>query len=372
MIVGLKYVGAASDIPTSITVGDEVYFRREPGSVPRLSAVAAYHNGRKVGYLSADKHTLWHSMGPSARRQATVVGEIRDEDGTLAGLDVEIAVTAEPDEQASGREPSIAEKAPWRGKIVKAAIGAAALLLALAVMGRDSIDPDGPIAAISSMTADRLSGVDRSRSMGLTQVVKLTPADQMKYLSMPGDSSEAQAHELDRRVQQAYAHRLGADLKRRAELALVLRQAETEKTQQLADELRLAREADERRRIEIENLEQRARRMAAYWQAENRKLETAVTQLQRRMEEMTTAQRKQEEEARERLALTDLNIDELKRHENRVAAWKIIDRGTQARRAEKTDSAEQQVLNKANAIQVTPVPKPIRQRKKANFSRYAD
>jgi hypothetical protein len=173
-------------------------------------------------------------------------------------------------------------------------------------------------------------------------------------------------------VQQAYAHRLGADLKRRSELALGLQQAQAEKTQRLADDLRQAREAAERQRIQIESLEEGARRMAAYWQAENRKLEIAMTQLQRRMEEMTTAQRKQEEEARERLALTDLNIDELKRHENRVAAWKIIDRGTQARRAEKTDSAEQQVLNKANAIQVTPVPKPIRQRKKANFSRYAD
>jgi hypothetical protein len=372
MIVGLKYVGAASDIPTSITVGDEVYFRREPGSAPRLSAVAAYHNGRKVGYLSADKHTLWHSMGPSGRRQATVVGEIRDQDGTLAGLDVEIAVTAGPDEQASGRESSIAEKAPWRGRIMKTAIGAAVLLLALAMMGRDRIDPDGPIAAISSMTADKLSGVDRPRGMELTQVVKLTPADQVKYLSMPGDSSEAQALELDRMVRQAYAHRLGADLKRRAELALALQQAETEKTQQLAEDLRQARAAAERHRIEIESLEQRARRMAAYWQAENRKLEVAVTRLQRRMEEMTAAQRKLEEEARERLALTDLNIEELKRHKNRVAAWNVISRGTQAKRAEKTKSLEQQAPNEANAIRVTPAPKPIKQRRKANFSRYAD
>jgi hypothetical protein len=366
MIVGLKYVGAASDIPTSITVGDEVYFRREPGSVPRLSAVAAYHNGRKVGYLSPDQHTLWHSMGPSAKRQATVVGEIRDEDGTLAGLDVEIAVAAGAD------EPPIPQKPPWRGKIVKTAIGAAVLLLALALMGRDRIDPDGPIAAISSMTADKLSGVDRSRSMGLTQVVKLTPADQMKYLSMPGDSSEAQALELDRMVQQAYAHRLGADLKRRSELALGLQQAQAEKTQRLADDLRQAREAAERQRIHIESLEKGARRMAAYWQAENRKLEVAMTQLQRRMEEMTNAQRKLEEEARERLALTDLNIEELKRHENRVAAWKITNRGTQAKRAEKTKGSEQQAPNKAHAIQVIPAPKPIKQRRKANFSRYAD
>jgi len=358
MIVGLKYVGAASDIPTSITVGDEVYFRREPGSAPRLSAVAAYHNGRKVGYLSADKHTLWHSMGPSGRRQATVVGEIRDQDGTLAGLDVEIA------------ESSIAEKAPWRGRIVKTAIGAAVLLLALAIMGRDRIDPDGPIAAISSMTADKLSGLDRPRGIELTQVVKLTPADQVKYLSMPGDSSEAQALELDRMVRQAYAHRLGADLKRRAELALALQQAETEKTQLLADDLRQAREAAERHRIQIESLEQRARRMAAYWQAENRKLEAAVAQLQRRVEEMTTAQKKQEEEARERLALTDLNIEELKRHENRVAAWNIINRGNHAKRAEKIKSLEQQAPNEA--IRVTPAPKPIKQRRKANFSRYTD
>jgi hypothetical protein len=363
-----------SDFPHRITVGDEVNFRREPGKMPGLSAVAAYHDGRKVGYLSPDKHTLWHSMGPEARRQATVVGEIRDEDGTLAGLDVEIAVTGEQDDQSAEREPSIAQKAPERDKILKIAVGVAVLLLTFAMMGRaDSIDPDGPIAAISSMTADKLSGVDRSRSMGLTQVVKLTPADQVKYLSMPVANSEAQELELDRMVQQAYAHRLGADLKRRAELALMLQQAEAKKTQQLAEDLRKAREVAERQRIQIQSLEQQARETAAQWQAENRKLEADITQMQRRMEEMTTAQNKLEEEARPQLALAELDVEELNRHKNRVAAWNLINRKTQAREAEKTKSSEEQAPKKeANSIPVTPTPKPIKKRQKANFSRYRD
>lgn len=144
-------------------------------------------------------------------------------------------------------------------------------------------------------------------------------------------------------------------------------------SQQLAEDLRKAREVAERQRIQIQSLEQQTRETAAQWQAENRKLEVDITQMQRRMEEMTAAQNKLEEEARPQLALAELDVEELNRHKNRVAAWNLIHRKTQAREAEKTKSSEEQASKKeANSIPVTPTPKPIKKRKKANFSRYRD
>src|SRR4026208_1133890 len=85
MIVGLKYAGASDGFPTRINVGDTVKLRLEG------TEGSAYHNDRKVGYPSPDKLHLWNSLRPSARSRATVVGEIIDEDGNIAGLDVEIS-----------------------------------------------------------------------------------------------------------------------------------------------------------------------------------------------------------------------------------------------------------------------------------------
>src|SRR5215207_1605805 len=197
------------------------------------------------------------------------------------------------------------------GIALRTTLGLAIVLLTLAVMGRaDSIAPDGSVAAFSNMTLDRLSELERSWSAGLTQIVTLTRADQVKYFSMPNQNSgtlqgladrsapEAQAYELDRIVQQAHAHRLAADLKRRAELAMVLQQADAQKAQQLA----AAREA------------------VAHWQAANRKLEADQAQLQRRIEEMTLARQQLEEQERQQLALKELNVEELGRHQNRTEA----------------------------------------------------
>src|SRR5688500_16041587 len=95
MIVGLKYAGGTDGFPIRINVGDVVALRRETRHAAKHGGVAAYHNGKKVGYLSSDKQALWKTLSRSARGQARVVGEILDEDGEIVGLDVKIP-TASP------------------------------------------------------------------------------------------------------------------------------------------------------------------------------------------------------------------------------------------------------------------------------------
>src|SRR5262245_48415630 len=103
MIVGLKYAGASDGIPMRISVGDTIKLRLEGPEV------SAYHNDKKVGYLSPDKRELWNSLRPSARSRARVVGEITDEDGDIAALDVEISARSAPMAREAGKPaaPSI-------------------------------------------------------------------------------------------------------------------------------------------------------------------------------------------------------------------------------------------------------------------------
>ena len=211
MVVGLKYVGATSDFPTRITVGNVIKLRPEADSLSMSGTVAAYHNGTKVGYLSPDQHSIWRSLKPSTPRQAEVVGEILDEDGNLAALDIEIVVPTRHHKQRPNVAPENTDKTAGRRIALRAGIGFAGVFLSLAIMVRGvSTDPDRSIATGSSMTVEKLSKAERSRNMGVSQVIKLMAVHQEKYFPMSGQNStvplafarsnarEAQAHELNR------------------------------------------------------------------------------------------------------------------------------------------------------------------------------
>jgi hypothetical protein len=367
MIVGLKYVGATSDFPTRITVGNVIKLRPEADSLSMSGTVAAYHNGTKVGYLSPNQHSIWSSLNPSTRRHAEVVGEILDEDGNLAALDVEIVVPTRHDRQRSDVAPENTDKAAGRRIALKAGIGFAGVILSLAIMGHGtSTDPNRPLATGSSMTVEKLSKAERSRNMGLSQVVKLMPVDQGNSKSgqnstvplelVQSSAREAQAHELDRMIQHAYAYRLSADLKRRSELALMSQQAQDQKTPELAEDLRGARDVIAQQRIQIE-----------LWQFKTRKLVANITQLQRRLEKMALAQRQLEEKEKQKIELTELDLEELGRHQGHVDAWNLISRKMQAKTAQQPGSKKD-----AKAVPVKPRHKPIAKSKRTNFSRYAN
>jgi hypothetical protein len=302
MIVGLKYVGEADDLPTRVAVGEMVKLCREPCGQPDPEAVTAFYNGRKVGYLSPEKQALWDSLGP-ARDRAKVTGEILDEDGDLAGLDIQIDVECDERPPVAGAAAAAKSMRNKRRGIV---FGFAVLCLILTA-GADSTDP--AIPAIGTRTPDPLA---------------LSSAERM------------QAQELSRMVQRENAHRLANELRRRAEVALGLQQAEAHKTRQLAEDLRQARALAAQQRIRIEELERRTLAIAAHWQAENHKLE-------------------------------GLNREELLRRKNQAAAW-TARRSTPA--TKKTRSAVRQAPEeKTSAPSLLPNETTIR--KKTNFSRYA-
>ena len=62
MVVALKYVGATSDFPTRITVGNVINLRREADSLSMSGTLPAYHNGTKVGYLSPNQQSILNSL----------------------------------------------------------------------------------------------------------------------------------------------------------------------------------------------------------------------------------------------------------------------------------------------------------------------
>ena len=145
MIVGLKYAGASDGFPTRISVGDTIKLRLEGAEI------SAYHNDKKVGYLSPDKRRLWNSLRPSARNRAKVVGEITDEEGNIAGLDVEIATRPSSAPGAAAKMPPSLRDAPKTDSATRsyrAGIGLAVLLASIAVMGHvNTAGPDKFAAA---------------------------------------------------------------------------------------------------------------------------------------------------------------------------------------------------------------------------------
>ena len=310
MIVGLKYVGEADDLPTRVAVGEMVMLHREPCAQPDPEAVTAFYNGKKVGYLSTEKQALWDSLGP-ARDRAKVTGEILDEDGDLAGLDIQIDVECDkrPPVAAAAAAVKSMRKKRW-GTVV----GFAVLCLMLTA-GADSTDP--AIPAIGTRTPEPLALVGRP------------PQREQMIEAADSSAEQSQAQELSRMVQRENARRLANELRRRAEVALGLQQVAAHKTRQLAEDLRQARALAAQQRIRIEELERRTLAAAAHWLAENHKLE-------------------------------ELNREELLRRKNQIAAW-TARRSTPA--IKKTRSAVRQAPDeKASAPLLLPTEKTTKKK----------
>jgi hypothetical protein len=387
MIVGLKYVGASDDLPAHIPIGDVVKLRREPREQSDPGAVAAFYKGTKVGYLSSDKQPLWDSLRPSARRRAKVTGEILDEEGNLAGLDIEIDGTRDPDRQSPAIDDALG-KTSKRGGGRKVAVGLAVLFLTSTALSESIGDP---VPALSSITPDPLALVDRSPTnraeliqyrSGSLRFARVLPnaSDRLSSIidGQPSltpeegadSSQQMQAQELSRMVQQANAHRLTMEMKRRAELALLLHQAEMQKTRQLAEDLRQAQEAVARQRVRLQELERRAQETAD-WQAENDTLKDDIAQLQRRIEQMMLVAQQRVEEERSEVALKELNQEELVQHKHQMAAWRLVARVPAAQQTKKTRSAIRQApTEQASTTLAVPADKPNKKQKKTNFSRY--
>jgi hypothetical protein len=303
-----------------------------------------------------------------------VTGEILDEDGDLAGLDIEINDLLGRDERSFALASAAAEK-PRRKNKLGIFIGIAALFLTVAA-GAESTDPATsssgirlqPSAQVDRSTTKQAELIQyQSATLRLRQISKLTPPNQVWQ---PGEvavssAGQIQAQELRRIVQQAAAHRLAVELKQRADVAL----AEFQKAQLLEGDLRQAREEAARHRLSFAELERQTRETGAHWQVEKHKLEENIARLQQRTEEMALTIEHQEEEQRTQLALKELN-KELVRHTSQMETRSLVARPTVALHTKKTRSA---VVpgEPASATSMVPSDKENKKQKKTNFSRYA-
>jgi hypothetical protein len=351
-----------------------------------LGVVAAYYEDEKVGYLSSDSHALWDILEPSARQQGRVIGEILDEDGGLAALDIEFNLPGGNQELPPMAACQAAETTPWIGKTLTAIISLTVFLLGM-LAHPENISPVGHIFAVSAVANKHLPLIAPSgtvnplgnRTIELAQVVRLSLSDQVKHMSMrniedrivsedavSNSADQMQAQELNRIVQQAAAYRLAQDLKRRTEAAWQTKI----NTQQLVEVLHQARETVARQRSRLDRLEKSASQAAAHWQAENGRLESNITLLRQRIEELLTARQQLVQEEKQ-LAFRELNQEELVRYKNQMTAWTLAYR-QQTRQVEDIRRTQRKVLNPdPKAAVIVKADKPIKKRVKANFSRYA-
>ena len=349
MIVGLKYAGGSEDFPTRINIGEVVDLRQEPGRRNKPGPVAAYYHGKKVGYLSQEIQGIWRAIKRPARYQAKVVGEITDEDGELAGLDVQISVPSEP-------KPAPAKPKPRRSVVLRPAVGLTVVCLAFAVMARaGGVGPPGVGPLLSTQESSNMAAAN----------------------SVPSRVPERQVDDLRRKTEEAAAHRLAFERKEHAESVQMLKQAQL-RTQELAAELRRTKELIDRQQQQFDLFRRQTTETAAHWRAENLMLRREISQLRQHISQMQGPRRLADAREEDHRALQELNLREIDRHANKIRAWNLIGRPAQTARKEPKPAAEIDVTEKKTDV---PAEKPAtlsknapptgtNQPRKANFSRY--
>jgi len=260
MIVGLKYAGASDGFPTRISVGDTIKLRLEGAEV------SAYHNDKKVGYLSPDKRRLWNSLRPSVRNRARVVGEITDEEGSIAALDVEISARSPSLPRAAGKvSPSVREgpKTESASRPYHAGLGLAVLLASIAIMGH--VNSAGP------------------EKFAVASMVPLNSSLQ-PFLE--------EEQELRRQMQLTSAQRQAGEERRREALAELKLRVEEQKRRDLEAALEQAQQASAAQLERIEELEEQAREAAAQQKADSAKLNDEISVLQQKIDHLAAEQQK--------------------------------------------------------------------------------
>jgi hypothetical protein len=360
-IIGLKYTGGEDEFPYRVGLGSKIELERERTKPYSFGAVAAYHDERKIGYLSDENRAAWNALKTFASHPAKVVGEITDESGKLAGLDVEVLIGDKAGVQARGfASPS------WRA--MRVATGLVVLFSSLTMMG--ALEGLGP-------SSYRGAGVEVADVYGRgdLHISGQAAIEAALGLTVPMDlDPEQQAGELNRKAYQAAAHRLAEEQKRRENLAEQLRQTEMRKVQLLAQDLQSAEAAIRRQQAEMERLTDRFLNAETNWMRERHKLNVDVARLEQEVGELNRARQFAEEEIRNAEAWRSINAEELTRKQQRMAAWKLVKKWKESALAV---LEAQRVGKKATPARPkaaeAPAPRAAtpKVRKKTNFSRYA-
>jgi hypothetical protein len=354
--------------------------------------VAAYFDRRKIGYLSDRTREVWNALPQSSAHRAIVVGEILDEAGELIGLDVEVFIESDRPERKVPHSagPLILNR---RRVGLRSGIGLAVLLVALAAMAtEDSIGPtfnnvyhmEQRQAALAGdlieqrpftsepanfMRLDLLDQTARYLFMPDSDTVEIGYAkEQSRLTETPDASASEDSEELQRKALQAAAHRQAANNLRLERAANLVQQAETHKNLLLAQQLREAEALAARQKEQFAELARKAQESMSLMQADKRKLQTEIVQLNWQLAEVRRAQQVAEEEALRLRALQALTDREIVQHRQRMVAWKSAAQTAALLKASKKKTAS---AAKAATPSAPAQPEPtVKVRKKANFSRY--
>jgi hypothetical protein len=371
-IIGLKYTGGEDEFPYRVGLGSKIELERERTNPYSFGAVAAYHDERKIGYLSDENRAAWKALSTFASHPAKVVGEITDESGKLAGLDVEVLI---PDTEAV---EALDNRSLWRA--IRAATGVVVLFASLTTMG--ALQGLGP----SNYQGAGVEVAD-VYGRGDLHISGQTAVEAALGLTLPAKfGSDEQAGEAGRKSYEAAAHRLAEEQKRRDRLAEELRQTEMHKVQQLAQDLQSAQAAIRSQQAEMERLADRFLNAETNWMRERQKLYVDIARLEQEVGELNLARQMAEEEVRNVEAWRSINAEELARKQQRVTAWKLVKKWKEnALAALETQRMEKKAVpppprpkvaaeaapSRRPKVVAEPAPAPPKVRKKTNFSRYA-
>jgi hypothetical protein len=192
--------------------------------------------------------------------------------------------------------------------------------------------------------------------------------EQSRLTETPDASASEDSEELQRKALQAAAHRQAANNLRLERAANLVQQAETHKNLLLAQQLREAEALAARQKEQFAELARKAQESMSLMQADKRKLQTEIVQLNWQLAEVRRAQQVAEEEALRLRALQALTDREIVQHRQRMVAWKSAAQTAALLKASKKKTAS---AAKAATPSAPAQPEPtVKVRKKANFSRY--
>jgi hypothetical protein len=300
-IYALKYGGGRDYFPLRINIGEAIELRQEADNPEDPDAVAAFHEGVKLGYLAREKQAIWNAIESQPHR-VVVIGKLFDEDGELVSLDVEISIIERRNQPSSaGAAPGIKPRmrGAWRGGKLRSIAVSLAVLIAAFVIGNQVSISNGNLRNFAYWLCCSLPK-QIAASAGIVNQQQ-PPADLFEDISSkPRDRKEDDRRQLAKVPQELQRMYISLSYRQLADEAASREKINSRK---VAEDLSMKEQADELWR---KSQEATARRL--------------VEQQKRRAEEIA-AERRAKEMSEKNLAMRELNDRELMHRRRQMAVW---------------------------------------------------
>ena len=169
-VVGIPYEGRMNYITSKMRPGSEVDLVLEPKNSHDKNAVAAYHNGTKIGYIPADKAWVSKALLEGDEIVAEAVDVNYDDDGEPMFLAITVHILSDGNRSAQPKSPPPQALAkPPRVGFKMFVIGCFAVVTVLYGVAQMRLPSKAPSPPAPSQTSEQGLAESRARCQNIVQ-----------------------------------------------------------------------------------------------------------------------------------------------------------------------------------------------------------